>query len=69
MVGVVLLVVKAWGDKGEGGCGLGGGEEAVLVGSVAAALEEQILAVARASHAHVEAFVRLLENKRVVTRE
>ena len=62
VVGVVLLVVDAGSDEGEGDLGRGGGEEAALVGGVRAGFNEQVGAVAGASAAEVEAFVWLFED-------
>ena len=65
MVGVVLLVIEAGSDDAEFAGGIGGGEEAILVGGVAAGFDHEVLAVAGAADAEVEALVFFVEDEGV----
>ncbi len=62
MVRVVFLLVETRGEELEFAGGIGGGEEAVLVGGVAGGFDHQVLAVAGAADADVEALIGLVED-------
>ncbi len=66
MVGVVLLLVKARGDELEFAGGAGGGEEANLIGGVAGGFDQQVLAVASAADADIEAGIFFEEDQAVL---
>ena len=66
VVGVVLLVGNALGEHTKVAGGQRGCDVAILRGGVAAALDEDVLAIAGAANAYVEALVRFFEEERVL---